>query len=345
MKKLISNKYANFYLNAAVELGLKYRIINERIGLCLIYNNKKELHVCANVLDLNVQFGSSLSDNKSKTSILLGEVNIPVPAFTTFEEAKKAKSYVLEHTQKGENLVIKPMNGSLSMGITINPSGKAQIYKAVKEAFEGDRSIIVEKYIVGKHYRVTVLDDEVIAVTQRLAANITGNGVNTVKELIEVKNIQRKMRALPPILLRKKDLIYLEKEQIKLTNIYPQNINIILQLGCDLDFGGERVRVDRKTIPKVNLDLFVKAVKTLRMRFAGIDYISPDITTPYTQIETAINELNSAPDFDVHYRDSFPHDNYAAERIVEKFFSPKISRTDKIVALPFIKHVPVVIAD
>lgn len=322
MKKLINNKYANFYLNAASKLGFNYEILNEKVGLARIFNESNELFISSNVLSVNLQISASLAVNKVKTSILLREKKIPVPSFKTFADSEKAEDYASKLLQKGKFVVVKPITGSLSIGITVNPSNRLQIKKAVTEAFIGNSSIMIEEYVYGRHYRITVLDDEVMAVTERIPAYVTGDGKSSVFQLIEEKNVLRKRVNMPAIFLRKKDLYYLKREKIELSKIYPLGVSITLQLGCDLDIGGERLRINRELIPTENLDLFTRASKTLNLRFAGIDYITPDILTPYTLIPTAINEINSAPDSDVHYRDTYPHNNYAAERILEKLFNP-----------------------
>lgn len=345
MKKLIKNKYANFYLNAADALGLKYTILNKKIGLVRIFNETTKLDISSNVLSVNSQLSSSLSSNKVKTSTLLQAGDIPAPTFKTFRKVSKATDYALEKLENKKLVVIKPINGSLSIGITVNPSSVSQINSAVEEAFVGNSSIMIEEYIRGRHFRVTVLDGTIIAITERLAANVTGNGKSTVVKLIEQKNIQREKNNLPAIFLRPKDLDYLKKEKIELSKIYPEGVLITLQLGCNLDIGGERVRIDKDLVPEINNQLFAKAAKALGLRFAGIDYITPDIMTPHTKIVTAINEINSAPDLDVHYRDSTPNDNYAAIGILTKIFSQKIIvGKEKLTPLPFTQQVLVTAA-
>lgn len=345
MKKIIKNKYANFYLNAASKFGLSYTIINEEVGLVKIFNNTTELGVSSNVLSLNSQLSSSLSVNKVKTSTLLKAAGVPVPAFKTFTSIKKATDYAMNQLQNKKQVVIKPITGSLSIGITVNPSGILQVTRAVKEAFEGNSTIMIEEYITGRHFRITVLDSEVIAVTERIASYVTGNGKDSIKELIAQKNKLRKKQNLPAIMLRKKDLQYLRMERIELSKVYPKDVNITLQLGCDLDIGGERVRVDRKIVPMENIRLFIKATNALGLKFAGIDYITPDILTPHTQITTAINEINSAPDSDVHYRDTYPHSNYAAERIVEKVFGLQKPENLQTEIITDTKKQPFIISD
>jgi cyanophycin synthetase len=341
MKKLINNKYANFYLNAASTLGLNYKIINKKVGWVRIFNKDFELDISSNVLGINTQLSSSLSVNKAKTSTLLQETNIPVPNFKTFTDFEKAQNYAIKKLQHKKSIVVKPVSGSLSIGITVNPTSRIQIKKALLEAFEGNSSIMIEEYIAGNHFRITTLDGETIAITQRIPANVTGNGKDTVKELIEKKNILRQKTNLPHIILREKDLNYLKTQRINLSQIYPNNFYLPLQLGCDLDIGGERVRIERDTVPQENIDLFTKASKTLGLRFSGIDFITPDIMTPYAQISTAINEINSAPDSDVHYRDTYPYENYAAERILKKLFEQKTeAKRERPAIQPFIQLLP-----
>src|SRR6185437_6406796 len=137
----------------------------------------------SNVLGVNSQISAGLSTNKVKTSILLKEKNIPVPAFATFKDATKAVGYAVKKLQNKKFIVVKPISSSLSIGITVKPSNLIQIKAAVNEAFEGNSSIMIEEYIAGNHFRITTLDDEVIAITQRLAANVRGDGKSTINEL------------------------------------------------------------------------------------------------------------------------------------------------------------------
>lgn len=320
MKKLINNRYVNLYLNAAVKHGLDYVVLSKKAALVKIFNKKIQLTLSSNVLDINTHLSAVLAENKKKTSTLLQENGIPVPKFATFTHGEKATKYALDKLVDNTFIVTKPLSGSLSVGITVKPTTTLQVQEAVREAFEGRNEIIIEEYVPGNHYRITVVDNEVIAITQRIPANVTGDGIHTLAQLIEQKNVTRLKKKLPQIVLRVKDYQYLKSQNIHLKTIYGQDTVINLQLGCDLDIGGERVRIDRNAVPEINKDLFTRAAATLKLRFAGIDYISPDITVAYTDIHTAINEINSAPDLDVHFRDRYPADNYAAERVIEKIF-------------------------
>ena len=47
---------------------------------------------------------------------------------------------------------------------------------------------MVEDYLAGTEYRFFVLGDETLAVLLRVPANVIGDGKNTVRELVEIKN-------------------------------------------------------------------------------------------------------------------------------------------------------------
>jgi cyanophycin synthetase len=320
MKKFTTSTYANLYLNAAEGLGLSIRIEDKKTSTARIFNANTHITIVSSNLGINTLKSKVKTDNKDITSGLLLKKGIPVPHFEIFVNQPEALTYALSLLKKNIPIVVKPSDGSNARGVSVKPVTKLQLIRSINEAFSRSSKIIIEEYIEGQHYRITVLDDEIIAITQRIPAYITGDSTSTVDKLIELKNIMRAHKKLPLITLRDKDHDYLKSADINLTNIYPNGKNIRLQNGCDYEVGGERERIDLHSVPLLNQKMFVKAIKTLKLRFGGIDYISPDITVPYTQITSAINEINYKPHQDVHYFDSSPNNNYAAERIIEKIF-------------------------
>lgn len=320
MKNLIDNKFTNLYLNAAKKLNLRYKLINEKTAYVKIYNNHQYILVIGNVIGVNKELNARIAANKKKTSILLNEKSVPTPQFTSFKDYKEATRFANEKLKSKKLMVIKPLSGEGAHGVTVNPTTKKQIDNALKEAFATNTEIMIEEYIEGNHFRITIFDGEIIAVTQRTPAYVVGDEKKTVTKLIEQKNIKRAKENLPLIKLRKKDKDYLCTKNVHLTAVYNKGERVDLQLGCDLDIGGERTRIFIEEIPEENRKMFKKAARTIGLRLSGIDFISPDITTPYNKVKCAVNEINSCPSFEVHYLDSFPNNNYAAERLFEKYF-------------------------
>lgn len=320
MKKFTPSTYANLYLNAAKMLGLNIHIDDARTSTARIYNDHTEITIVSHDLGLNSRQSKKKSTNKELTSHILKKKNIPVPNFGVFVDPFEALIYAQKKVQDGIPIVVKPSSSSNALGITLKPKTKLQLVRSIKEAFGVSEKVLIEDYIDGQHYRVTVLDDEIIAVTLRISAYITTDGIHSVEELLKIKNNMLSRAKLPIISLKDKDYSYLKCAKIKLSEIYGKGENIRLRTGCGYVVGDERVRIDIDSIPHINQQMFKRTVRALQLRFGGVDYISPDITIPYTHVQSAIHDVNSSPHQDVHFLDSIPNNNYAAERIIEKIF-------------------------
>ena len=58
----------------------------------------------------------------------------------------------------------------------------------MRGAFRHDKTVLVEEFLTGKEYRFLVIGDEVIGVLHRVPANVVGDGVSTIEELVREKN-------------------------------------------------------------------------------------------------------------------------------------------------------------
>ena len=91
---------------------------------------------------------------------------------------------------EGRAVVIKPKSTNYGLGITIFQQGvsnREDFAKAIEIAFREDKEVMVEDYLVGTEYRFFVLGDETLAVLLRVPANVVGDGVQTVRELVAAK--------------------------------------------------------------------------------------------------------------------------------------------------------------
>lgn len=87
--------------------------------------------------------------------------------------------------------MIKPKSTNYGLGITIFQQGvqnREDFAKALEIAFREDKEVMVEDYLVGTEYRFFVLGDETLAVLLRVPANVVGDGVHSVAELVAMKN-------------------------------------------------------------------------------------------------------------------------------------------------------------
>jgi len=219
---------------------------------------------------------------------------------------------VRERTKKlGFPLIAKPRNGSLSKGVVRDIKNLNQL----KVVLNRDRSkMMIEQKQIGKEYRVTLVNGQMIAACLREPAKIIGDGKRTIRELVNKKNKDRKdyrSATKKKIKKIKKDIeteyIPEKGEEIYLTN----NINLAsgAQI-CDLT----------SKVNQENKKIFEKVAELFNATIIGIDYISPDISKSYKEVGGAIIELNSLPYINMHDNPCYGKTQFVASKLLKQVF-------------------------
>ena len=104
---------------------------------------------------------------------------------------KTCKLYALSFLFANKAFVVKPKSTNYGLGISIFKEGAnlANFTKAVAIALKEDDTILVEDFVEGTEYRFFVIGEETKAVLLRVPANVTGDGIHTIKELVAMKNL------------------------------------------------------------------------------------------------------------------------------------------------------------
>ena len=88
----------------------------------------------------------------------------------------------------GVPVVVKPQDGNQGRGVATNLTTREQVVTAYEAARKEGESVIVEKFAPGHDYRLLVVGDRVVAAARREPAQVVGDGVHTVAQLVEQAN-------------------------------------------------------------------------------------------------------------------------------------------------------------
>jgi cyanophycin synthetase len=321
IKRYTKNIYFDFYLNAADKLNITYKILSPLKTTARFCKDGKSLFISNAMIGINNELSANFAKNKNRAYELLKKKNIPLPIFQLFRE-KDCFDFIKENTANiPKPLVVKPTRGCGGTGVSVNVISEKQLRKAIDFAKEKHDKILIEEFIRGDNYRILVFQDKIIDIAKRIPANICGNGKDSIKKLIRKKNKKRKEAGLKPIRFDEEQDRQLESQELKLDSIISKGKTIFVRKSCNMAAGGETKRILAKDVHKKNLDMFLKAVNTLGLEFAGIDFITPDISKSYKDVKCIINEVNRAPSLDVHYFADMKLDNFVAETILNTYFS------------------------
>lgn len=131
--------------------------------------------------------------NKETTKRKLTEKNIPVPEGKEFDEQATEAELIAYANKLGYPVVIKPTDGSFGRGVMSGLTSDNE-FKYALDYVRNDlqeKNIIVEKHIDGNDYRLYVVDNQVVGAILRIPPNITGDGINSIDALIDIKNKER----------------------------------------------------------------------------------------------------------------------------------------------------------
>ncbi|MCR4435021.1 MAG: cyanophycin synthetase [Clostridiales bacterium] len=263
-----------------------------------------------------------IAGNKHLTKQKLMENNIPVPygdvAYTEEGAVQLAKSI-------GFPVVLKPFDANQGKGVTVNIWDDSQVKTAYHEALKYGRAVIVENYIKGKDFRVLVVGGKVSAVAERRPPSVTGDGVHTVKELVDSENSNplRGDDHEKPLTKIKLDIPakqVLSRQGLDENSIPAPGEIVRLRDNGNLSTGGT-ARDCTDEIHPYNSMLAVKAAKSLGLDVAGVDIVAEDISKPINTVsQGAVIEVNAAPGLRMHLCPSEGNSRNVAADIVDMLY-------------------------
>jgi glutamate--cysteine ligase len=243
-------------------------------------------------------------ENKVVTKHILSEHGIRVPVGLDYTDSTMAKADFQYFRNKA--VVIKPKSTNFGLGITIikNNDDVRIFERAIDIAFEADQSILIEEFIEGKEFRIFVMNDEVAAILQRVPANVTGDGIHSIRELVAEKN-KDPLRGkgyhtpLEKIQTGEAELIFLKAQNKDFDSVPAENETVFLRENSNISTGGDSIDFT-DDIPESYKKIAVKAAQALDVKITGLDMIIPDYTQEAGDDNYAIIELNFNPAIHIH---------------------------------------------
>ena len=265
--------------------------------------------------------GVDIACDKTLTKKILEKSGISVPIGKIANTEEQALSIAKEI---GTPVVVKPCDGNQGKGVTLNLENETEIRSAFKLAENYSSKIIVEKHITGKHYRILVVNDEVVAVSERFPAHVVGDGVHTIKELIEIenKNPFRGNGHEQPLTKIKIDpviFMVLARQNMTINYIPAKQQVLFLRENANISTGGIATDVTDE-IHKDNIIMARRIAKLVGLDIAGIDLVIDDISQPPNEAGGAVIEVNAAPGIRMHLFPSRGKPRPVGEKIVDYLF-------------------------
>ena len=264
-----------------------------------------------------------IASDKKLTNRLLDSAGLPVPLSEVVDTEDDA---VRVARRLGYPCVIKPLDGNHGRGVALDLKDEAAVRAAWPETRRQSRrgDVVVESYLTGRDYRVLVIGGKVAAIAERVPASVTGDGVHTVRELVDATNADPRRgigheKVLTRIKLDANAEEVLAGQGYTADSVPEPGAFVKLALTGNMSTGGTSIDRTFEAHPD-NVEIAETAARVVGLDIAGIDFICPDITEPVRETGGGIVEVNAAPGFRMHTHPTEGEPQYVAKPVIDLLF-------------------------
>ncbi|WP_297596148.1 bifunctional glutamate--cysteine ligase GshA/glutathione synthetase GshB [uncultured Cetobacterium sp.] len=292
-------------LKEAIKRGVKFELIDrEENFLYLNKENNQQYVKQATKTSLDSYITVLIMENKVVTKKVLSQKGICVPSGNNYSKEIDAINDFYKYKEK--EIVIKPKSTNFGLGISIfkNSFTKAEYNEAISLAFKEDNSILIEEFIKGKEYRFFVIGDEVVGILHRVPANIVGNGVDTIRELVKIKNLsplrgKGYKTPLEKIGLGDLESLFLSNQGKDFDYIPKEKEVVYLRENSNISTGGDSIDYTDNILP-IYKNIAVQAAKAANATICGVDMMIQDLNNKNPEGNYSIIEINFNPAIHIH---------------------------------------------
>lgn len=261
--------------------------------------NKMFFDVLPRPKDCNTR-GLEWMDNKNEMKKHFKKAGIKVADGDITSSLKKGLE-IFNRLQKP--VITKPNLGSRSRHTTTHIMNEEEFITAFKKAQQLSPKVMIEEELTGYVFRGMVIGKKFIACLRREPEDVIGDGVHTIRELVDIEN-KNPLRQGPIF-----HHLCTGKDEENELHFWKHTWDTIPTKGEIITLGQKTSRAVGGGITDVtdemhpdNIALLEKIGETLNDPLIGVDFIMNDVSVSWRdQPRCGIIECNSAPFIDLHH--------------------------------------------
>ena len=297
---------------------------NRRLSYVVIKLGKKTETIVGQRISKISANAFFICKNKQATKYFLNSNKIKTTKgeFFCSEQKKEAVDFA---KKIGFPVVLKPLDGTHGRGVCLGIKNIKELNNLIKEVSNLKKRFMIEKQFEGDEYRILATRKKMLGVINRVPANVIGDGKNTIKELIKIKNKDpRRMEghngSLVKIKIDKEVLKNLKEEKLNLNSILSKGRRVFLRKNSNISTGGDSIDFTEKVHPKIK-KLAPKIISAIPdLSYGGIDLLTPDITKDPEKVGYAVIEINDSPMISMHHLPYEGKSRNIAKEIIDLIF-------------------------
>lgn len=222
----------------------------------------------------NTLLARKLTKYKDATSSILraGGYNSPENATFRATEVERAWNWAKDILP----VVVKPNSGIMGKLVFVKINTYEEFKNCFNKVAEEYNDVLIEQFVTGDEYRFSYINKEIVGVAKRVPANVHGDGIHNVRELIDLKNKEREKRKNPlhkKLSLDEESLRVLNKQGFSEDYIPAENEVVYLRNNSNVSTGGDAIDVTNSIDPEIK-ETVRKAIMSIPgLRVCGVDVL------------------------------------------------------------------------
>ena len=305
-------------VTAATDRGIPHIRLNDGNLVQLGYGARQR-RIWTAETERTSAIAEGIASDKDLTKSLLKACGVPIPdgqIVNSPEEAWEAAQDI------GLPVVVKPSDGNHGRGVTLDLRKQADIEAAYHVAYPEGSDVMVERFIPGDEHRLLVVGGKVVAAARGEVVSITGNGRNTVRELIDSQLNSDPRRGyeeeypleIIDVATDAKVQLELKRQDLDADAVPAAGRTVVIQRN-----GNVAVDCTDDVHPEVAY-IAQLAAKVVGLDIAGIDLVAQDISKPLQGQGGAIVEVNAGPGLLMHLKPAVGAPRPVGQAIAEHLF-------------------------
>lgn len=307
-------------VDAAIVRGIPYRRLTQG-SLVQFGWGSKQRRIWAAEVDNTSAVAESIAQDKDLTKRLLAAAGVPVPIgrpVTDLEDAAKVVEEI-----GGWPVVVKPRDGNQGKGVTVNIVSHDHLAIAYKAAAEHGE-VMVERYLPGNDFRLLVVGDRLVAAARRDPPHVIGDGVHTVRQLVDKVNEDPRRgeghaTSLTKIRIDEIAIARLQVQGLTADDVPEQGRRVILRNNANLSTGGTATDVTDDVHPEVAARA-IAAAQCIGLEICGVDVLAESVHRPLEAQNGGIVEVNAAPGLRMHLSPSYGKGRNVGEAVISNLY-------------------------
>jgi cyanophycin synthetase len=310
-------------VHAAVARDIPYRRLT-RGSLVQFGWGSKQRRIQAAEIDSTSAIAESIAQDKELTKELLRAAGVPVPIGRVISGDSDAGWQAA--LEIGLPVVTKPFDGNQGKGVTVGIVSRDHFDIAFTAAKEISRHVMVEKFITGNDFRLLVVGDKLVAAARREPPTVIGDGVHTVRQLVEIENQNPRRgsgHATSLTKIRFDEIAHarLAVQGYTADTVLAKGARAVLRNNANLSTGGTATDVTDDVHPEVAARA-IAAAQMVGIDIAGVDVVCENIGLPLEKQGGGMVEVNAAPGLRMHLDPSYGKGRDVGSVVIDTMFGP-----------------------